>query len=631
MEASVVLRGLQTVLLSLAVGLFFLAHFIGHHLLEKKPAALTWFKRLLALVCILQLLRIANVAWATQALVAPGESILRVLQTYGVKVLLLQAAVLYLALVMAYLKPQRKTAQWFLLFLLHLVMLGMGLSGHVVSASEAWLLSLAAMTHVLLAQLWLSGIFALLLWVHQQHRSWAQAISRFSIGALPGMLLLLITGVYMARWSVGSWPGLLATNYGVLLLLKLVLVVGALWCAMQLRLWLLQPTADLAHPRSWLSIEAGLALGVVSAASFLAATVPASHDTVVWPFAFRWAPVLALRQDTVTTTQSLAIGAALWIGGGLLWAWWRKRMPFRAIGVLFGGVVAGAAVALPGISIPAYPSTYMHSSVRLDAPSVIAGMALYEQHCVACHGVHGHGDGPVAKLNKLQPANLTEPHVSWHTHGDMFWWLSHGKGQMPGFSQVLSEDDRWHLINWLIALSLGYEGRTITGTPAPFNPWLPSIDFRFQMDNNNFMSLSEWRGLHAVHLIIVNHENELQRVRDLLKDMNGFPAQLVVVSRPEWLKYLVKGPCEAILVGDVNGDIARAWSHYRRSFAAPDMLNEELLVPRMEFLIDRYGFVRARWRSDETPNALSLNELKVVFDTLAPEGEIKSAAIHEHD
>jgi putative copper resistance protein D len=93
----------------------------------------------------------------------------------------------------------------------------------------------------------------------------------------------------------------------------------------------------------------------------------------------------------------------------------------------------------------------------------------------------------------------------------------------------------------------------------------------------------------------------------------------------------VKGPCEAILVGDVNGDIARAWSHYRRSFAAPDMLNEELLVPRMEFLIDRYGFVRARWRSDETPNALSLNELKVVFDTLAPEGEIKSAAIHQHD
>ena len=213
----------------------------------------------------------------------------------------------------------------------------------------------------------------------------------------------------------------------------------------------------------------------------------------------------------------------------------------------------------------------------------------------------------------------------------MYWWLSHGKGQMPGFADVLSEDERWHLINWLIALSLGYETRSITPTPAAFNPWLPSIDFRFQMDNNNFMSLSEWRGLHPVHLIIVNQREELQRVRDLLKDMKGFPAQLVIVSRPEWLKDLVKGPCEAVLVGDADGDIARAWAHYRRSFATPDLLNEESQVARMEFLIDRFGFVRARWRSDETPNALSLNALKTIYDSLAPEGEIKSAAIHQHD
>jgi hypothetical protein len=145
------------------------------------------------------------------------------------------------------------------------------------------------------------------------------------------------------------------------------------------------------------------------------------------------------------------------------------------------------------------------------------------------------------------------------------------------------------------------------------------------------MSLSEWRGLHAVHLIIVNHESELQRVRDLLKDMNGFPAQLVVVTRPAWLKDLVKGPCEAVLVPDVDGVIAKAWSQYRRSFAAPDFQNEEPEVARMEFLIDRYGFVRARWRSDEPPSTLDVAQLKALYDSLAVEGEIKSAAIHQHD
>jgi hypothetical protein len=134
-----------------------------------------------------------------------------------------------------------------------------------------------------------------------------------------------------------------------------------------------------------------------------------------------------------------------------------------------------------------------------------------------------------------------------------------------------------------------------------------------------------------VHLVFVNQKIELQRVRDLLQDMKGFPAQLVIVSRPEWLKDLVKGPCEAILVGDSEGVIAQAWSNYRRSFAAPDLFNEETRVPRMEFLIDRYGFVRARWRSDESPSALSINELKQIYDTLSLEGKIKSAAIHQHD
>ena len=212
---------------------------------------------------------------------------------------------------------------------------------------------------------------------------------------------------------------------------------------------------------------------------------------------------------------------------------------------------ATPAAAAPADSVP-------RLDVKLDLNGVLSAAELRK----AVGGYrNGMGDGPLAKQLRLPAANLTEPHVSWHTHGDMFWWLSHGRGAMPGFASVTSVDERWHLINHLIALSLGHESRSISDKPAPFNPWLPSIDFRFQMDNNNFMSLSEWRGLHPVHLIIVNQENELQRVRDLLKDMNGFPAQLVVVSKPAWLKDLVKGPCEAVLVPDTDGvTLLKEWS-----------------------------------------------------------------------
>ena len=58
---------------------------------------------------------------------------------------------------------------------------------------------------------------------------------------------------------------------------------------------------------------------------------------------------------------------------------------------------------------------------------------------------------------------------------------------------------------------------------------------------------------------------------------------------------------DAIVVGDSEGVIAQAWSNYRRSFAVPDLFNEETRVPRMEFLIDRYGFgtgVDMSWVND---------------------------------
>jgi hypothetical protein len=55
-----------------------------------------------------------------------------------------------------------------------------------------------------------------------------------------------------------------------------------------------------------------------------------------------------------------------------------------------------------------------------------------------------------------------------------------------------------------------------------------------------------------------------------------------------------------------------------------------MLVPRVEYLIDRYGFVRARWRSDEHP-ALGIEALKPLYEQLENEGPIRSAAIHQHD
>ncbi len=629
MDAIVLLRGVQTALMACAFGIGVQLPGLrsrSHLGLYNQARA-----RVLTLLCmavVVAVVRVGSAALVLQAFSDTALDVSLLLQTYNTQVLLGQSLCLVAAvLLLAYSHMTRMA-----LVCLLLTMMASALSGHVVASGQSWSHIAASCIHVWLAQAWLSGVLGLLWLACQDNSEWRLALAGFSKLALPAMVMLLLTGMLLSKWTVASWAALLATNYGVLLCLKLLLITGVLFCAWQLRQGL---AARQRNPSllsiDWLRSETGLALGVLLLATWLAASVPAAHDTIDWPFGFRWAPFLAWQQDPQGTEQKLACAAALVLCAWLWFVWTRSRPRAWQWAGVSAAVMGALAVALPATSITAYPTTYMHSPVRLDAASVVAGEALYYQYCAECHGLHGQGDGPVAQLNQLRPANLTEPHVSWHSHGDMFWWLSFGKAAMPGFFQLLSEQERWHLINHLIALSFGYEARSIGHTPVAFKPWLPAMDFRFEMDKGQFMSLSEWRGLHAVHLVIINHESELQRVRALLADMKGFPAQLVIVVKPEWAKDLVKGPCEAVIVSDPHAEIAAAWSHYRRSFASPDFQNEDRWVARTEFLIDRYGFVRARWRSDESPSALPAAELKQIYESLSAEGEISSAAIHQHD
>jgi mono/diheme cytochrome c family protein len=48
------------------------------------------------------------------------------------------------------------------------------------------------------------------------------------------------------------------------------------------------------------------------------------------------------------------------------------------------------------------------SFARGEEPSAASGgRALYEQHCMFCHGPAGKGDGPLAKDLRVPPADLT--------------------------------------------------------------------------------------------------------------------------------------------------------------------------------------------------------------------------------
>ena len=91
-------------------------------------------------------------------------------------------------------------------------------------------------------------------------------------------------------------------------------------------------------------------------------------------------------------------------------------------------------------------------------PSFERGMVLFQQNCVACHGVKGGGDGPSAAGLNPRPRDLRDPEVVRGLSPlRAFSALTDGvRGTaMPSFS-ILSTDDRWNLA--FVASALGHQG-----------------------------------------------------------------------------------------------------------------------------------------------------------------------------
>jgi copper transport protein len=86
------------------------------------------------------------------------------------------------------------------------------------------------------------------------------------------------------------------------------------------------------------------------------------------------------------------------------------------------------------------------------AESVAQGGPTYLATCVACHGVSGLGDGPAGAGLPKPPADLLI-HVPLHSDTILFEFIRDGIAQagMPGQDGVLSEDEMWHLVNYLRA------------------------------------------------------------------------------------------------------------------------------------------------------------------------------------
>jgi putative copper resistance protein D len=71
-------------------------------------------------------------------------------------------------------------------------------------------------------------------------------------------------------------------------------------------------------------------------------------------------------------------------------------------------------------------------------------------------------------------------------------------------------------------------------------------------------------------------------------------------------------------------EVARSYALFRRTLSNPDLAGEGTSPKHMEFLIDRYGYLRARWiPSVDGPGWTDISDLMRQIEQLSREKEIR--------
>ncbi|UCD99099.1 MAG: cytochrome c [Chloroflexota bacterium] len=108
------------------------------------------------------------------------------------------------------------------------------------------------------------------------------------------------------------------------------------------------------------------------------------------------------------------------------------------------------AVPIQGLAI--IPDEFPENPITADDVSLQRGKILFDIHCQICHGVNGHGDGPLAQYFERTPENLTGPQISAEFDGAVYLTIRNGFGQMPALSENLTPHETWDVVNYLHTL-----------------------------------------------------------------------------------------------------------------------------------------------------------------------------------
>jgi putative copper resistance protein D len=576
--------------------------------LDRRLLALAWSSLLAATVTGAAWLVIVASQMSAMPLTAVVQSgVVKIVLTqtrFGEDWLIRAALVVVLACCLAAVQRHtwRQVSTWIGLLAASAFIASLAWAGHGAATDQVPFDSIhlpADILHLLATGAWLGALLPLVLLLATVARDGSPgavavartATLRFSTLGITSVGTLIVTGIVNTWFLAGSIPALLGTQYGQLLLVKVALFAAMIAVAsLHRRRYIPSLTNDATEPALRVravrqigrnaSIEASIGVFVLAIVGIIGTLPPGLHTEPTWPLPFqvdlsevaaRILPVL----DVIAVVVVLCLAA---IGFAAMKRRYRVMAVSIAGLILFGSI--GWVFLRPAI-VRAYPTTYYASTQPYAAPSVARGAPLFAANCEVCHGAGGRGDGPLADKLPVRPADLTAPHLFAHKIGDIFWWVSYGSDNkvMPGFANKLNPDQRWDLINFVLARTAGditsKAGSQVTTTAAP-----PLPDFAFEQ-NGAQITLSQT--LKSGPVLLILYAAHAPRAR--LGQLGPLESRLAAAGLHVVAVGLGPSVDKAPYVAEASDDVRSVLALFR---TAKDGGETELML-------DRNASVRARW------------------------------------
>ena len=99
-------------------------------------------------------------------------------------------------------------------------------------------------------------------------------------------------------------------------------------------------------------------------------------------------------------------------------------------------------------------SNDLQNPFKDNVTATAEGKVIFNQMCVLCHGLEGKGNGEVGLTLERKPANFLDLNVVNQTDGNIFWKITNGKAPMASYEELLTDNQRWKLVNYIRELEV---------------------------------------------------------------------------------------------------------------------------------------------------------------------------------